>query len=206
MASFWRHVGIVHSTALLRVSHQGHHFRVRYFQALRVGINFISLKNKQVAVLNCNGTSLEHKAYKRAFEFPSSTVNETQKVISGCLSLFSKSSNLCWSGCSNRDPCFHRMKAQSSLRSCKASAPRNQCYAKNRGTVQQTPDACEAVFDMLSLVVDGAECWDSVLILGEVCSEAEKILFLKKLDVWSQVGILQSWVLLLWQVLKTSVS
>jgi len=42
-------VGIVHSTALLKVSHQGHHFRVRYFQALRIGINFILLKNKQVA-------------------------------------------------------------------------------------------------------------------------------------------------------------
>lgn len=33
----------------------------------------------------------------------------------------------------SRVPCFHRVRAQSSLRSCKASTPCNQSYAKNSG-------------------------------------------------------------------------
>lgn len=108
-ASFWRRVGIIHSAALLRVSHQGHHSRVRYFQVLTIGINFPSPeKNKKKTWLafDCNETSLWYNAYRSTLKFPSWAVHKTHKVISGFLSLFSSNINLSWAQLHQQFPRF----------------------------------------------------------------------------------------------------
>lgn len=136
-ASFWRSVGIIHSAALLRVSHQGHHSRVRYFQVLTIGINFPSPEKNKKKNHGLHLTVMRPHCDIMLTEVPLNSHPELSTRPTRSFqdaSAFSPATSISLGpSYTSSSPGFHRVRAQSSLRSCKASTPCNQSYAKNSG-------------------------------------------------------------------------